>query len=190
MISNDTFSASGKNSKKRHFLWIAVAVGLLAFGGIGLIKDVDVSRTDGEVTEKNKYVPGRSLVGNYLSGRFAYTHGDSPQASKYLLRALVKDPTNEELKRQLYHAYILSGEIPEAIAMAEKLPSGTEGLVDSNLLLVLQEVKKGDVRKAKEYLKQVERQGFNAIFGPLFDVWLDIDAETQQEPVKLTPTGA
>lgn len=116
--------------------------------------------------------------GDYLSGRFAESSGDSDRGVKFLRESLAHDPNNTDIMLNLYHALVSAGNIEEAVKLAKKLD--TAKVADESnefppqFLLMLDAAKQNHYQDAQAYLQSVPKAGFNSLLIPLLEAWLKL----------------
>ncbi len=114
-------------------------------------------------------------LGDYLSGKFAESNGDSDKSIKFLHESLSRDPHNKDIMLNLYYALVSAGDIAEAASMAKKLP---DAMADDNnefspqFLLTLESAKRGQYAEAEKHLRSIPKAGFNSVLVPLLQIWL------------------
>ncbi len=114
----------------------------------------------------------QSISGNFLSGYYALTQGDTATARRYLEQAVKDDPGNVEFRGRLLLLQINDGDIPEAVETAKELKhkDGHELIVD--LLLAVDKTHDHKYAGALEALSTTKIPQFNAIWLPLIRQWL------------------
>jgi tetratricopeptide (TPR) repeat protein len=120
------------------------------------------------------FEPGDSLnssLGDYLAGNFALESGMLAEAAGYFERALVKDPENPDLQRQLFVLMLASGRYDAALERAEEMAA--EGAVpEAQLLLALDDVRAGRAGGAHRRLESLEDEGVAGLTVPFIDAWV------------------
>ena len=136
-----------------------------------------------------------SALGDYLSGKFAESNGDSDKSIKFLRESLSRDPGNKDVMLNLYYALIGAGNIEEAASIAQRLP---DALTDDNnefsphFLLALESAKNGKYTEAAQHLRSVPKAGFNSVLIPLLQTWLKFANGEIKAPVDakdMVPNG-
>ncbi len=115
-------------------------------------------------------------AGQYLVGRFALSRTDLDTAADNLLKALNSDPNNPELQREAFGPAVLDGR-PEALALAQKLPSSPAAL----LLLADADVKAGNWRAAEAKFASLPSLGATQVLQPLLRAWAEQGAGATDE---------
>ena len=95
----------------------------------------------------------RSLLGNYLAGRFAKAQQDTESAAGFYGRALARDPQNEVLLEQAFQMELMAGRWEQALPLAEKLAGVQPAHRMSRFLLGVTSFKSGAYAKAEEHFK-------------------------------------
>lgn len=95
----------------------SVTLGMVGLAIFGLVAQ---ARTP-DLPYNGDAVAGRSLLGNYLAGRFARQQQDTESAANFYERALDFDPRNEVLLEQAFQMETLNGDWAKAIPLAERL---------------------------------------------------------------------
>jgi tetratricopeptide (TPR) repeat protein len=113
-----------------------------------------------------------SALGDYLAGNFALDSGLLAEAATYFERALVKDPDNPDLRRQLFLLILASGSYDAALEQARALAAEDAGAAEAELLLTLDEVSAGRLENAHRRLQAVADQGIAGLTVPFVDAWV------------------
>jgi len=106
------------------------------------------------------------VLGNYLSGRFALSEGDSATAANDLLRAVAQNPGDHELTLQAFMACLAAGR-PEAVRLAHQLPDSQV----AQLVLADVDLKAGHWQSAEQRFHDLPRQGLTQLLQPLLVAW-------------------
>lgn len=122
--------------------------------------------------------------GSYLAARFASRHQDNRKASFYLSHTLDHDPYNTGLMGKVIRQYILSGEIENAVKVAENSSNLNEKNNLIHLLLFADAVKKDDGATAKLHLDAIDSYGLNAITKPFYEAWLNYQTTRVVKEIK------
>jgi tetratricopeptide (TPR) repeat protein len=113
-----------------------------------------------------------SALGDYLAGNFALDSGLLAEAATYFERALVKDPDNPDLRRQLFLLILASGSYDDALEQARALAAEDAGVAEAELLLTLDEVRAGRLENAHRRLQAMADQGIAGLTVPFVDAWV------------------
>jgi tetratricopeptide (TPR) repeat protein len=126
-----------------------------------------------------------SALGDYLAGTFALESGLLAEAAGYFERALVKDPDNPDLRRQLFLLMLASGQYDAALERARPLASenlGDDAVAEADLLLALDDARAGRFGGAHRRLSALAEDGIAGLTVPFVDAWIlvgrgdDLDA--------------
>jgi tetratricopeptide (TPR) repeat protein len=125
--------------------------------------------------------------GDYLSGKFAESNGDNEKSVKFLRDSYTREPGNTDIAASLYSALIATGNIEEALPIAKKIV-GVKKAEEGNdfppaLILAIQTEKEGHYDEAAQYLKSVQKTGFNSLLVPLLQNWLKLAKKDLKAPV-------
>jgi tetratricopeptide (TPR) repeat protein len=152
----------------------------------------DASDTEEKVAaapaKKSVLAPAKAVsFGDYLSGRFAESQGDTGNGIAFLRDSLKHDPANKDLLASLYRMLLLSGEISDAADVAVKL-GDTKVVEDGSeftpqMLLAIRAAKEEHYTSAREHLKQIHKVGFNSLLVPLFDAWAKLGEGDIKQPI-------
>ena len=113
-----------------------------------------------------------SSLGDYLAGNFALESGLLAEAASYFERALVKDPDNPDLRRQLFLLILASGRYDTALEHAGALVAEDAGVAEAQLLLTLDEVRAGRFGDAHRRLQAMAEEGVAGLTVPFIDAWV------------------
>ena len=129
------------------------------------------------------YVEGSSSIGNYLAGRHAQTQSDYASAADYLSRALQGDPKNRELTRRAHAAFLASGRMKDARALADKVLELDKGDTVANLDLIAGDIKRRDFASAEQRLAKMPRRGAASLIAPLLTAWVKAGEKDYQAAI-------
>ena len=173
-------------------LFLAVAVLFLAFPAMATesakpaAEPVASSTTkENQPSEQPLMTLPRGMVGSYLSSQFARTKGDLEKAVSYLRRAHKGDPKNASITGQLQALLLLSGQVHEAIKLAETVPVAGDETSLATMLLTIKHYKKGELAQARAVLDQAAKANSNQLWIPLVAAWIDIERQQFSQPLKL-----
>lgn len=116
-------------------------------------------------------VPGRTVTGNYLAGRFAQARQDAAAAANFLDAVLKMAPTSPEILRRTFILMLAEGRMNEATGLASRLVGVNAKAPIANLLLVVEAIKNGRYEEALVKLKTLPDNGLNALMGPIVRSW-------------------
>lgn len=128
--------------------------------------------------------PDFGKAGSYLAARYASRHQDNEKASYFLSHTLNHDPYNTGLMGKVIRQYVLSGDIENAVKVAENSSSLNEKNNLLHLLLFTNAVKKGESATAKIHLDAIDGFGLNAITKPFYEAWLSYQATGKVKEIK------
>ena len=113
-----------------------------------------------------------SSLGDYLAGNFALESGQLAEAASYFERALIKDPENPDLRRQLFLLMLASGQYDAALERARPLAADDAAVPEAQLLLTLDQVRAGDFGEAHRRLQALSEDGIAGLTVPFIDAWV------------------
>ena len=117
-------------------------------------------------------VLGNAPFGAYLAGRVAGQLNEMTLSAQFYRDALANDPDNQTLLERSFSASLAEGQFDQALPLAAKLASDDTALSLAPLLLVLDDVNKGQYAKALEIAQGMPSTGFNSLVGPLTQAWI------------------
>lgn len=118
----------------------------------------------------------RSLLGNYLAGRFAKGQQDTENAAQFYSRALVRDPKNEVLLEQAFQMEIMNGNWDAALPLAERLASSQPSHRMSRFLLGVSAFKSGNYAKADEQFRAAAENPIGELTSAIARGWTELAA--------------
>jgi tetratricopeptide (TPR) repeat protein len=126
---------------------------------------------------------GETAAGSYLAGRYALETGDMRAAADNFERALVADPDDIDLRRQVFALLLGSGEFERAVVVGRQLveldPESDEAL----LLLALDEARRGDHRGAVRLLESAGTAGLVGTVQPVLLAWARFGAGERAQAI-------
>ena len=147
---------------------------MIGLATVGLVAQAPARSADdvpsGEVTET------RSLLGNYLAGRFARAQQDTESAAAFYGQALTSDPTNEVLLEQAFQMETLDGNWVKAIPLAEKLAATQPAHRMSHFLLGIAAFKTGNYEKADNHFKAASENPIGELTAAIARGWTKLAA--------------
>lgn len=168
-------------------IWpIAIAVGLTASACAQEEAPTRVAAADKvrAVSETPQEYYVASAAGKYLAGRFARRSRDFGNAAELLTDALSLDSANRKIRRQAFFSLVASGRLEQAAALARKIVGANAGEPISNLTLVVEDVRRGELDAAATRLTDMPRRGMNTFTSPLLLAWLRQAQGKTDEAVK------
>lgn len=186
---NNSTPPKAPAKKGRLFTWqlILGGVGLaILVGGLEVSKEIDGIK-QGIATKLLRSEPP-SITGSYLAGRFAASNGDYENADYYLKNTLKNDPGNLEIAGYTYRMNLINGKMDDAVAAARQLYAAGDDASNPEIMVLLEDVKLGNITKAREVLKDFQMEGFNLVVVPLISEWLNLAENKVLTPVKQNET--
>lgn len=118
------------------------------------------------------YAPEESVVGDYLSGRFAARANDIDGAANAFAKAHDEAPVSDELLRDAFFFQLAAGRVEEASLLARELaadPQLDDGL--ARTVLAAHAIKQGDLAAARELLEQKIDVNYLSAAVAIVDAW-------------------
>lgn len=122
-----------------------------------------------------------TAAASYLIGRFALESGDLRRAAQSLERALLTDPDNVELRRQVFGLLVAGGAFERAIEVGRELAQADRGAQDALLLLALADARRGDYAGAGRQLEEVGGSGLAGTVQPILLAWSRFGAGQREQ---------
>lgn len=94
-----------------------------------------------------------SLAGNYLAARQAHLGRDFEAAAEFYTEALRDDPENVELKERAFTFLVGTGQIDDAVPLAEEIVEADKSARLARLTLAMDAVQRGQFTRARAQLK-------------------------------------
>lgn len=116
----------------------------------------------------------RTLVGGYLSGRFAKSQHDIRSAAAFYGSALAHDPENEVLVEQAFLMELSAGNHDKTSFLAEKLIELQPQHRLARMFLGLEAYKKGDFDAAERHFKTASSGPIGELTASLMRAWLKV----------------
>lgn len=152
----------------------SVTLGIVGLAAVSLIAQTPARSADdvasGDVAET------RSLLGNYLAGRFARAQQDTEHAAAFYGQALSSDPTNEVLLEQAFQMETLAGNWVKALPLAEKLAATQPTHRMSHFLLGVAAFKTGNYDKADAHFKAASENPIGELTAAVARGWTKLAA--------------
>ena len=168
----------------------AVLTVLLAIGGaaaLGLARSA--ADTAPKAAARSAAQEQESTLGSYLAGNHAIAANDRAAAAEFLMKALAKDPDNEQLQRRAMWMLIGAGRAAEAVPLAAKLAQRDNETPIAAILWALERVKAGDWAGASQRLAKAPQSNLGKFLMPLLQGWVEAGAG-QTDKVLETVKGA
>lgn len=147
----------------------SVTLGMICLAALGLIAQAPARSAD----DSAEY---RSLLGNYLAGRFARAQQDTESAAAFYGQALASDPTNEVLLEQAFQMETLAGNWVKALPLAEKLAEAQPTHRMSHFLLGVAAFKTGNYAKADAHFKAASENPIGELTAAIARGWTKLAA--------------
>ncbi len=149
--------------------FLAIVSGAATLSAVGLIGGtIARSPDEAELT--------RSLLGNYLAGRFAKGQQDTESAAGFYGRALARDPGNEVILEQAFQMELMAGRWEQALPLAEKLAAVQPAHRMSRFMLGVRSFKAGDFAKAEEHFKAASENPIGELTSAVAVGWTKFSA--------------
>lgn len=157
---------SGRIGSKRG--WRRLAPGMLV---LGLLPAACASSDLGRTPEPPR--PSDSTVGNYLAGRHAQAENDPRAALAFLDASLAADPGNVDLLRRAFLLTSAEGDMKRAVELAAKLETLDTKAPLADMVLAIEDIKRGRNDAAIRRLDKMPDGGINAFVVPLIRAWVE-----------------
>lgn len=112
-----------------------------------------------------------SFPGAYLAGRIAEIDNNLPVAIAYYRQALVFDPSNQPMKRDLLLSYLTDGQLDEALPFARALKNEPEVERFSRVVLAIKSFNDKHYRTARTNLKLTQQSEMDRLATGLMTAW-------------------
>src|SRR5262249_14107977 len=114
--------------------------------------------------------------GNYLAARTANVDRDAATAAAYYTAALKADPKNAELLELSFYAHLASGEVDDAVKLAERLLAIDKSNRNARLILGVHALKNKQYAAARSQLAQAGRDPIANLTATLLSAWSSFGA--------------
>lgn len=178
------------STKKGGLLFWQLVIGAAAFALLvnGLDVSEKIEKLNVLASEARIRGSDESVTGSYLAGRFAASSGDYESANLYLSNTLKNDPANTEIAGYTYRMNLINGRMEEAAVMARKLYAEKDEASNPEIMVLLEDVKQGNIAAARVVLTEFQQEGFNLVVVPLIRNWLDLAEGKLTSPVNQNET--
>jgi Flp pilus assembly protein TadD len=112
-----------------------------------------------------------SPAGSYLAARQANLDRDADAAATYYRAVLKSDQRNPELLELTFYSVLASGEINEAVRLAERLLQLDHNNRNAHLVLGVRSLKQKQWKDARAHLSQAMHGPVNDLMGTLLSAW-------------------
>jgi tetratricopeptide (TPR) repeat protein len=113
-----------------------------------------------------------SAFGSFLASRHAESIYDLVAAADFITEAFAQDPENKDLLRRTFVLMAAAGRLDEAAGMALEIAGDKDVGSVAGILLVIEEVKAGNLASAVERLETMPRDGISSMVAPLMLAWV------------------
>jgi tetratricopeptide (TPR) repeat protein len=110
-------------------------------------------------------------LGAYLAARHAGAERDAGAAAAYYRAALRADPNNKELLDRAFLSLLASGEVEEAVRLAERIVQNDKGDRIARLILGVRAIKQKQYQPARQQLSQSIRGPITDLAATLLSAW-------------------
>lgn len=117
-----------------------------------------------------------SVSGSFLAARHASVERDAAAAATYYRTALRGDPRNSELLSRAFLAVLASGEVDEAVKLAERLVRVDKNDRIARLVLGVRAIKQKHYVSARQQLTHTMRAPVADLVGTLLSAWTQASA--------------
>ncbi len=150
-----------------------VSIGAIVFAVAVFIAAIS-KPASAEASDRQAIEMSKSLVGGYLSGRFAKSQHDIGSAAAFYASALAHDPDNEVLLEQAFLMELSSGVYDRASLLAEKLLELQPQHRLARMFLAIEAYKKGDFEAADKNLKAAGSGPIGELTAALLRAWINM----------------
>ncbi len=130
-----------------------------------------------------------TAAGSYLSALVAANNRDMSSAADYFLMTLVTDPDNPELLRQAHIALLMDGRVGEAVPIAGRIEDIAPGDGVAPLTLSAEYMRTGNLDGASEQVGKLPLSGYNVVFVPLLEAWIEVGRGDPEAALEAIATG-
>jgi tetratricopeptide (TPR) repeat protein len=147
----------------------SMSLGLAALALAGLSAQAPARSAEDQIAP-------RSLLGNYLAGRFARAQQDTESAAAFYGAALQRDPANDVLLEQAFQMETLAGNWPRAMPFAEQLVAAQPSHRMSHFLLGVEAFKAANYTKADDHFKAASENPIGELTAAIARGWTKLAA--------------
>ncbi|MCZ2203897.1 tetratricopeptide repeat protein [Bartonella sp. A05] len=135
-------------------------------------------------SKMNTAIDTRSFTGSYLAGRLANYENKTNLAIDYFKQALVYQPNNVEIQKEIFEAMLSVGAFKEAVKQAKKLKK--QGIVTPfiSLTLSIENLIKKDYKNVQSLLKFEASPPINNPISELIGAWAIFGSGNQSKAIK------
>ena len=156
----------------------ALGVALLALGACAQLREVVqvdrdyvAHRTSAPPMTQEAERPSDQLFGSYLSARVAGAERDPEKAAEFYSKALTLDPDNSVILDQAFLHEIESGNMKRSVERAREIVGRDPDKRLAQLVVALDDVKRGDYESARTHLTKAGTGPFNQLASDLVSAW-------------------
>jgi tetratricopeptide (TPR) repeat protein len=117
-----------------------------------------------------------SASGSYLAARHAGQQRDAAAAAAYYRAALKRDPNNGELLDRVFLAFLVDGDVDEAVKFAERVAQADKNDRVARLVLGVNSLKRKQYASARRDLAQSIRGPITDLTATLLSAWSSLGA--------------
>lgn len=134
--------------------------------------------TDSDASQAEPYRSIRvgSFAGAYLAGRVAENDNNMPATIDFYRQALAFDPSNLQLKQDLFLALLTNGQFEEALPWAKELQNNPEIERFSRLTLAVDAISRQQFRQARPLLDYSVQSDMDKLSSQLIKAWANYGA--------------
>ena len=147
--------------------WLAVVCLLAASATSGFAHASEAQATTGL-----GYFEPSTLSGAYLAGTFALSEEDLDGAARFMSQALARDPGNASLNHVTFQLLVRAGRVFDSVPLAERLLADRPDDTLAHLVLMLDDVRAGDLTGARRHIDSMESRDVEAFALPLVEAWI------------------
>ncbi len=160
-----------RNIVKAQTLVLALMAGA-AFGAVMPAAAKSTAEKPAQTQAAPVIVPhASSFPGAYLAGRIAEIDNNLPVAIAYYRQALVFDPFNQSMKRDLLLSYLTDGQLDEALPFARALKNVPEVERFSRIVLAIEAFNNKHYRTARTNLNLSQQSEMDRLATGLMGAW-------------------
>ena len=130
-----------------------------------------------------------TAAGSYLSALVAANNRDMTSAADYFLMTLLTDPDNPELLRQAHLSLVMDGRVGEAVPIAKRIEDVAPGDGVAPLTLSAEAMRIGDLDEASRQVGKLPLTGYNVVFVPLLEAWIEVGRGDHEAALEAIATG-
>ncbi|HRK98104.1 MAG: tetratricopeptide repeat protein [Alphaproteobacteria bacterium] len=165
------------NITLRSLLLLTSAITLLGCDDQGG-DNADVQTNEAYPTIIGYYTPStqptkKTLSGSYLAGQHAQMNHDWEKASEYFEDILTHNPDDREIENRVMALSLGSGNYDRSISMSKKIVINQKDEPLAQLIVALDEFKKGQYKEAETRILKVKQDGLGSAIMPLIRAWCE-----------------